>query len=112
MTDPVPSKELKVFDLMRHAGFGEEVDWINRLETALRGVQSCSTCEACRGAATLALGGAEPQPGLDALAKQYMETLDDEFQDEIYTTEWGFANRSIPKFVEWLKRAAQPPGDG
>lgn len=25
-----------------------------RLETALRGVQSCSTCEACRGAARLA----------------------------------------------------------
>ena len=30
------------------------------LRTALRGIQSCSTCEACRGAATLALGGAQP----------------------------------------------------
>jgi hypothetical protein len=59
-----------------------------------------------------ALGGASSEAGLDALAAQYMETLDDEWQDEIYTTEWGFANRSIPKFVEWLKRAAQPPGDG
>ena len=35
---------------------------IERLETALRGIQSCSTCEACRGAATLALGGAAPTP--------------------------------------------------
>lgn len=32
-------------------------DEIERLQTALRGIQSCSTCEACRGAATLALGG-------------------------------------------------------
>lgn len=31
----------------------------DRLRTALRGIQSCSTCEACRGAATLALGGVE-----------------------------------------------------
>lgn len=30
---------------------------IDRLQTALRGVQSCSTCEACRGAATRALRG-------------------------------------------------------
>lgn len=61
MTDPVPSKELKVFELMRKAGFAEEVWWIRRLETALRGISTCSTCEACRGAATLALGGAERQ---------------------------------------------------
>lgn len=31
----------------------------DRLKTALRGIQSCSTCEACRGAATLALGGVQ-----------------------------------------------------
>lgn len=35
---------------------------IERLHTALRGVQSCSTCEACRGAATLALGGQSSEP--------------------------------------------------
>jgi hypothetical protein len=29
---------------------------IERLCTALRGIASCSTCEACRGAATMALG--------------------------------------------------------
>ena len=29
---------------------------IMSLRTTLRGIQSCSTCEACRGAATLALG--------------------------------------------------------
>lgn len=32
-------------------------DRIDKLETALTGIQSCSTCEACRGAATRALGG-------------------------------------------------------
>lgn len=37
-------------------------DEIERLRTALTGVQSCSTCEACRGAATLALGGAKAKP--------------------------------------------------
>lgn len=31
-----------------------------QLRTALRGIQSCSTCGACRGAAALALGGAAP----------------------------------------------------
>jgi hypothetical protein len=35
---------------------------VERLRTALHGIQSCSTCEACRGAATLALGGAAPEP--------------------------------------------------
>lgn len=38
---------------------------IERLRSALRGIQSCSTCEACRGAATLALGGAAPEPAGD-----------------------------------------------
>lgn len=37
-------------------------DEIERLRTALTGIQSCSTCEACRGAATLALGGVQPKP--------------------------------------------------
>lgn len=37
--------------------FCEVVSEIGRLRAALRGVQSCSTCEACRGAATRALQG-------------------------------------------------------
>lgn len=37
-------------------------DEIERLQAAMRGIQSCSTCEACRGAATLALDGAPTPP--------------------------------------------------
>jgi hypothetical protein len=35
----------------------QQIDEIERLRTALRGIQSCSACEACRGAADRALGG-------------------------------------------------------
>lgn len=37
--------------------FKQALGMIHRLQTALRGIQSCSTCEACRGAATRALAG-------------------------------------------------------
>lgn len=79
MTDPVPSKEqvesaTKCFTQAnrcfsdgvcdyRNCEAGRTlIEEIERLRTALRGVQSCSTCEACRGAATLALGGAKAKP--------------------------------------------------
>ncbi len=94
MTDPVPSKKL-AFDAW----------WINAPRSGSVGPRTAF--EAGWDAARAA-----PEPGLDDLLKQYMETLDDEWQDEIYTTEWGFANRSLPKFVEWLKaRTSQPPRD-
>jgi hypothetical protein len=42
------------------AGYYERrlIEQVERLQTTLRGVQSCGTCEACRGAATQALSGA------------------------------------------------------
>lgn len=57
MNEQRPSKELFTdLSLLRASGFDDAADTIDRLVTALRGIQSCSTCEACRGAATLALG--------------------------------------------------------
>lgn len=76
MTDPVPSKDLfsavKEFDewnavtgaLPDHTSWNyecrsimEDADKeIARLRLALAGVSTCSTCEACRGAALRALG--------------------------------------------------------
>lgn len=76
MTDPVPSKESATPRTDAAQGAWELhgdrwvlADFAKQLEreltaarTALRGIQSCSTCEACRGAATLALGGVQPKP--------------------------------------------------
>lgn len=66
MGEQVPSKErvTQAMDWAENYGhkFGDAyvlAQEVTRLRTALRGIQSCSTCEACRGAATLALG-AEP----------------------------------------------------
>jgi hypothetical protein len=69
MTDPVPSK--KKFTLTVGGEEYVRSDWVERIETALRGIQSCSTCEACRGAATLALGGAAPEPRADLQAAAF-----------------------------------------
>jgi hypothetical protein len=82
MTEQRPSKELfSDLSLLRASGFDDAADEIQRLQrendtcglqcsatmkslvaeneklrTALTGIASCSTCEACRGAARLALG--------------------------------------------------------
>lgn len=50
------------------AGYYERrlIEEIHRLRTTLTGIQSCATCEVCRGAATRALGGGEPASSLDA----------------------------------------------
>jgi hypothetical protein len=81
MTDPVPSKERDIEQMESLAGVANgtrdprdydirtladfAITRIERLRTALRGIQSCSTCERCRGAATLALGGAAPEPAAE-----------------------------------------------
>lgn len=76
MTDPVPSKESDTPRTDTAQGAWELhgdrwvlADFAKQLEreltaarTALRGIQSCSTCEACRGAATRALGGSQQCP--------------------------------------------------
>lgn len=78
MTDPVPSKDevwsdARIFDELGDYDpslsrrdceqiFKQALGMIHRLQTALRGIQSCSTCEACRGTATRALGGEAPKP--------------------------------------------------
>lgn len=72
MTDPVPSKErvdqilgylnqcadsqFRYFEISPETS-RELLAYMRSLQTALTGIQSCSTCEACRGAATIALGG-------------------------------------------------------
>ena len=40
-----------------------------RLRRTLSGIQSCSTCEACRGAASIALGGVDPYRGKTFVTK-------------------------------------------
>jgi hypothetical protein len=66
MTDPVPSKDqLRIAELEAECNRWADLsnqrdDREHRLRTALRGIQSCSSCEACRGAAALALSGAAP----------------------------------------------------
>lgn len=69
MTEPVPSNQWGVtesFKTLEQVTEGSSAavgamsflrTHIKRLETALSGIQSCSTCERCRGAATRALNG-------------------------------------------------------
>ena len=70
MTDPVPSKE-RVESALFWAGVAGHGDGyvlaqeVERLRTALRGIQSCSTCEVCRGVATRVLTP-PPEVGFDA----------------------------------------------
>lgn len=77
MTDPVPSKEwtllaegreyaehLKGTNIPGYTVVEDLTNEIERLRNALRGIQSCSTCEACRGAATMALGTSQPPPAV------------------------------------------------
>jgi hypothetical protein len=93
---------------------------IERLRTALRGISTCSTCEACRGAATRVL---------DPLAAIKLAWLVDERLDRV-ERELGAHGRSLiwcPALVgsnphEWTpngkcrhcggERPSQPPGDG
>lgn len=137
MTDPVPSKES--FDLLptrlriKAARGGvipihditltEAADEIERLQTALRGIASCSTCEACRGAATMALGGATPEPeagrnihlpiatwaqALDIIGQcAEIDAMDD------HATAWTQeANKFFDAHAASLTGSAQPPGAG
>lgn len=78
MTDPVPSKDevwsdARICDELGDYDPGLSEQHIEQIFTqaralirrqrgALRGISSCSTCEACRGAATLALGGTQADP--------------------------------------------------
>jgi hypothetical protein len=65
MTEQRPSKDLvREMRLVGYHDWANAVEGIRReldkLRIALTGIASCSTCEACRGAATLALGAAQP----------------------------------------------------
>jgi hypothetical protein len=40
---------------------------------------------------------------LSALAKEYLATLDDVAQDEVFTTDRGFAEIGLSGFLDWLK---------
>lgn len=72
---------------------------IERVETALRGVQSCSTCEACQGAATLVLG--DP-PGIPAHLEMLAKGAAGEPGDGrveipwVYDANWDPQPRDIP----------------
>lgn len=64
MAEQVPSKEplplatgVEAIPSVYDSNWTPRTDEIERLRTALRGIQSCGTCEACRNAATLALKG-------------------------------------------------------
>ena len=116
MTDPVPSKERDIEQMESLAGVANgtrdprdyeirkladfAITRIESLHTALRGIQSCSTCEACRGAATLALGGATPEPAAERSNRR-----------EIAGMVCAHGVSSSDNCAE-CHRAAQPPGDG
>lgn len=83
---------------------------IERLEVALCGIQSCSTCEACRGAATRALGGAAPEPEPTHFAFLIKRPRDKEAWPTIFDSREraeGYEHRASPVVPVCL---AQPPG--
>lgn len=88
-----------------HAVVMDSHKWLfnekNRLETALRGISTCSTCEACRGAAMRALGIATE-------SKSSYEGNDAQAQSAAGEATPG----GIDLLDELRKRLAQPPGDG
>lgn len=92
------------------AGYYERrlIEEIHRLRTALTGVSTCGTCEACRGAARLALGGVTPEPPCGPGDTGYTEMLE-RIRDEV-----GVEIFDMQHPHTWFRaaRAAQPPGDG
>lgn len=138
MTDPVPSKDLLPFTWEwdadartwrlsmvemgdgllagydHLAGYYERrlIEEIQRLRTALRGVQSCSTCEACRGAATLALGGATPEPEPTHFAFLIKRPRDKEAWPTIFASREGAEGYEHRASEVVPVRLAQPPGAG
>lgn len=79
---------------------------IELLRTALRGVQSCGGCGACRGAATLALGGVTPEP---AVAIPFTHWSKDPLcpYDGCYCSSCNEARN----FVADVSGSSQPPRD-
>lgn len=101
--------------------FLRSIEGAERLRTTLRGIASCSTCEACRGAATLALSGAEPEPA-PALTERVphdvavrilrvRDLMAKREYDEAYHVLYGIADPTYTSFMPWaeLERTAQPP---
>lgn len=48
--------------------------------------------------------GIDSFEGLEQKMIEYLNTLDDEYDDERYTTDYGFARRELVNFLEWLGR--------
>lgn len=82
-------------------------EW-GKLRTALTGISTCGTCEACRGAARLALGGVTPEPPCGPGDTGYTEMLE-RIRDEV-----GVEIFDMQHPHTWFRaaRAAQPPGGG
>lgn len=86
----------------------ESADEIERLRTALTGISTCGTCEACRGAALRALGGEVPaarKPDKFDLAFEIMRQLEAEDMETMQSCQFGYVMRVT------RERAAKPPGD-
>lgn len=134
MTNPVPSKELIAqiradaaeFDhpdeILNKADLLFLLDEIERLRAALTGISTCSTCEVCREAATLALG--EDVTKINAAVDERLDRVERELADGLSgadhpKNDWqcgscswmNFGSRTSCGHCE-TPRAAQPPGDG
>jgi hypothetical protein len=92
-----------------------------RLRTTLTGISTCSTCEACRGAAQRALGG-EPTKGCATKFEvgdrvQWTNHLNNTFRGMVRHVNPDphvivqFDDGTLRSFTESELRAAQPPGD-
>jgi hypothetical protein len=105
MTDPVPSKE-RVDQAMFWAGVAGYGDLyvlakeVERLRTTLRGISTCSTCEACRGAALRALGE-RTVAEINAAVDERLDRVERELAYPYQQNPIGSGSIST-----------QPPGDG
>lgn len=116
MNEQPPSKDqLRIAELEAECNRWADLsnqrdDREHRLRTTLRGIASCSTCERCRGAATLALGGTVPEPAVDVESQEFYELMQSyRHMPPGNQAAVCMAFEAVKKFVRGI---AQPPGDG